>query len=91
VIIIVTLFSIAEIIVLAFQCIPASNFWTRFIGEPGKCIPGRIIADLSYCHAAIITASDWTLGILPIFLVWNLKINFRTKLSVALILAVGSM
>jgi hypothetical protein len=88
---IVTLYSIAEVTVLAFQCSPVSNFWTRFLGEPGKCIPGRIIADLAYCHAAIITASDWTLGILPIFLVWNLKMNSRTKVSVAIILAFGSV
>jgi len=88
---IVTLFSFAEVILLAFQCSPVSYFWMRFLGESGKCISGKIVADLAYCHAAILTASDWTLGIIPIFLVWNLKMNSRTKISVALILALGSV
>ncbi len=91
VVMIVTLFSIAEVVLLAFQCSPVSYFWTRFLGGSGKCISGKIVADLAYCHAAIITVSDWTLGIIPIFLVYNLKINTRTKISVALILALGSV
>jgi hypothetical protein len=86
-----TVWSIAEGLVMVFQCDPISNFWTRFLGEPGKCIAGTIIEDLSICHAAMITFSDWTLGILPIFLVWNLNMNFRTKVSVALILGLGAL
>jgi hypothetical protein len=86
-----TVWSIAEVLVIAFQCDPISNFWTRFLGEPGTCISGPIIEDLSICHAAMITFSDWTLGILPIFMVWNLNMNPRTKVSVALILGLGAM
>jgi hypothetical protein len=32
-----------------------------------------------------------TLGTLPIFLVWDLAMNTRTKVSVALILALGAL
>jgi hypothetical protein len=91
VVIIVALFSIGQVIFLIFQCSPVSNFWTRFIGEPGKCISGTIISHLGYTHTAIVTAADWTLAIVPIFLVWNLKLNLRTKISVALILTLGSV
>jgi hypothetical protein len=83
--------TVAEVMVLAFQCNPVSNFWTRFLGEPGKCIAGDIIKDISICHAAMVTFSDWVLGILPIFLVWNLNMNIRTKVSVALILGLGAL
>jgi hypothetical protein len=46
---------------------------------------------MTYAHGAISTWSDWTLGVLPIFLVWNLKMNPRTKVSVALILSLGAL
>jgi hypothetical protein len=91
VVIIVTLFSTGEVIFLIFQCSPISSFWTRFLGEPGNCISGTIISHLGYTHTAVVTAADWTLAILPIFLVWNLKLNLRTKISVALILALGTV
>jgi hypothetical protein len=92
VIIVSTVFSIAYIFVMAFQCHPTSYFWTRFLGVPGgTCIPATVIADMTYAHGAISTWSDWTLGILPIFLVWNLNMNPRTKVSVALILGLGAL
>jgi hypothetical protein len=92
VIIISTVFSIAIIFVFAFQCQPSSFFWTRFLGnENGTCLPPVVIADMTYAHGAITTWSDWTLGILPIFLVWNLNMNPRTKVSVALILSLGAL
>jgi hypothetical protein len=91
VIIVSTSFSVAYIPVLIFQCYPISYFWTRFIGGSGKCIPATVIADMMYTHGAISTWSDWTLGILPAFLVWNLNMNPRTKVSVALILGLGAV
>jgi hypothetical protein len=75
---------------LTFQCDPISSFWMRILGEPGTCIAGSVVADLAYCHAALICVADWTLAILPIFLVWNLNMNSRTKISVAVILGLGS-
>jgi hypothetical protein len=91
VIVVSTVFAIAFASLAIFQCHPISYFWTRFLGEPGTCIPATVFADMTYAHGAISTWSDWTLGILPIFLVWNLNMNPRTKISVALILGLGAM
>jgi len=91
VIIVSTAFSIAYIFVMIFQCFPVSYFWTRFLDGSGKCIPATVVADMTYAHGAVSTWSDWTLGILPIFLVWNLNMNPRTKVSVALILGLGAL
>jgi len=74
---------------MAFQCHPISYFWTQ-TGE-GACISQVAIADSTYAHGALSAVADWTLGTLPIFLVRNLQMNPRTKVSVALILALGSM
>jgi len=54
-------------------------------------MPATVVADMTYGHGAVSTWSDWTLGILPIFLVWNLNMNPRTKVSVALILGLGAL
>jgi hypothetical protein len=86
-----TVFSIAYVLVMTFQCHPIPYFWTRFLGGAGTCISATVIADMTYTHGAITTFSDWTLGILPIFLVWNLNMNPRTKVSVALILGLGAL
>lgn len=33
--------------------------------------------------------TDWAFGILPIFFVWKMQMNPRTKISVILILSLG--
>lgn len=73
------------------QCRPSAYFWTQYTGGKGTCINPKVTVDATYAYSAVSCAVDWTLGILPIFMVWNLKMNPRTKLSVALILAMGAM
>lgn len=87
----VTIFSTFYFFLVVFQCNPVVYFWTQYTGGSGKCVSSSVIADASYAHGAVSAVADWTLGILPIFLVWNLAMNPRTKVSVALILALGAM
>lgn len=69
--------------VTLFQCNPISYFWTQTIGEKGTCIPVEVIMALTYLYGTISAICDFTFGILPIFLVWNL--NMRKSLKIALI------
>lgn len=89
--VVVLLYSTFYFFILTFQCRPVSYFWTQFEGASGSCVPAKVIADTSYTHAAVSATADWTLGILPIFVVWNLKMNARTKISVALLLSLGAV
>ncbi|KIM95532.1 hypothetical protein OIDMADRAFT_133757 [Oidiodendron maius Zn] len=73
------------------QCRPSAYFWTQYTGGNGKCINPKITVDATYAYSAISCVVDWTLGIIPVFMVWNLKMNSRMKLSVALILSVGAI
>lgn len=73
------------------QCRPSAYFWTQYTGGKGTCINPTITVDATYVYSAISCAADWTLGIIPVFLVWNLQMNPRTKVVVAMILAVGAM
>jgi hypothetical protein len=61
------------------------------VGPPGTCISATVIVDSTYTHGVLSALADWTLGTMPIFLVWNLQMNTRTKVSVALILALGAV
>jgi hypothetical protein len=73
------------------QCRPSAYFWTQYTGGKGTCINPKITVDATYGYSAISCVADWTLGIIPIFMVWHLKMNSRMKLSVAAILGVGAM
>jgi hypothetical protein len=73
------------------QCRPSSYFWTQYTGGKGSCINPKITVDATYGYSAISCVVDWTLGIVPAFIVWGLQMNRRTKISAALILALGAM
>jgi hypothetical protein len=87
----IELTSFAYFFIFILQCIPSEFFWTQYIGGKGKCVNPKVTVDASYAYSAITCACDWTLGLMPIFLVWNLQMNSRTKVSVGIILAVGAM
>lgn len=90
----VTLFSLFYFFLIIFQCRPTDYFWNQYTQEHaghGKCVGPNIIAGSTYTHSALSALADWTLGILPIFLVWDLNMNPRTKISVAIILALGAL
>ena len=73
------------------QCRPSSYFWTRYAGGTGSCINPDITVDATYGYSAISCICDWSLAIIPVFLIWNLQMNTRTKVSVAMILACGGI
>jgi hypothetical protein len=52
---------------------------------------GNPQVNATYAYSAISCWVDWTLAIVPVFIVWNLQMNIRTKISVAMILALGAM
>jgi hypothetical protein len=88
---IVGVFSVFYFFLIIFQCHPVAYFWGKYSGLEGSCISPVIIADSTYAHSAVSCFADWTLGTLPISMVWGLNMNPRTKLSVAIILALGAM
>ncbi|PMD23437.1 hypothetical protein NA56DRAFT_701730 [Hyaloscypha hepaticicola] len=90
-VVILELYSLGFFLLFVMQCLPSEYFWTRFTGGSGSCINPDITVNATYAYSAISCAADWTLGLLPITLVWNLQMNPRTKLSVAAILALGAI
>jgi hypothetical protein len=73
------------------QCRPSAYFWTQYTGGKGTCIDPTITVDATYAYSAISCWTDWTLAIIPMFIVWNLQMNIRTKLGLSLILAMAAV
>ncbi|KAJ5899429.1 hypothetical protein N7495_004173 [Penicillium taxi] len=79
---------------LLFSCQPASYFWNRIDpgpGETGHCASNQVTVISAYIYTVLSLISDLTLGILPIFLVYQLQMNAKTKFAVGAILSLGSM
>ena len=74
-----------------FQCLPSSYFWNQYTGGEGSCLEPGIVVRSTYGYSAIVCLTDWIFATLPFFLVWKLQMNRKTKISVALILAMGAI
>jgi hypothetical protein len=72
------------------QCRPFADFWRINPGAP-TCISHDIITGCTYAASVLVSLSDWTYGILPIFIVWDLNMTKRNKLLVAGILAFAAI
>ncbi|KAL3424535.1 integral membrane protein [Phlyctema vagabunda] len=88
---VIEIYSVVFFFLFVLQCRPSKYFWTRYTGGSGTCMNPKITVDATYVYSAISCWSDWTLAIIPVFLVWNLQMNSRTKLVVAVILAMGAI
>ena len=85
----VSLLSIAmtvmAFIVVFVQCIPFQASWT---GQ-GKCATVSVIIIPTYVFSSVNILVDWTVAILPAFILWNLQLRRRLKILCFAILSVG--
>ncbi|RHZ63767.1 putative integral membrane protein [Aspergillus thermomutatus] len=71
-----------------FECTPVDFFWNRFT-EQGKCIDTDILIAIAYTYSVGAAVTDFTIGIMPVFIIWSLRMNARTKMAIAGILGIG--
>lgn len=55
----------------------------------GTCQDRNVQTVLFYAVAIVNILSDWVFAILPIFLLWNVQLDWRVKGSVIVILGLG--
>jgi hypothetical protein len=67
-----------------------SEFWNNHPASD-KCVPKVATIDLSYAMAGVNAAADWSLGVLPLFIVWDLQMTTKTKILVSAILAFAAI
>ncbi|BCR90151.1 putative integral membrane protein [Aspergillus chevalieri] len=78
--------------IMLLQCKPLEYFWTRSALDPsipGHCMNVQVVIAMTYVYSAIAALCDFTVGILPIFLVKNLSMRRQTKMAVVGILGMA--
>lgn len=85
-------YSVVYLFVFTFQCLPISYFWGRFLGATnGRCMDKTTFLVAGYIYPAVTIVYDWTMAILPWFIVRKMQLDLRTRIMVAAVLALGSM
>lgn len=83
---------IAFFFVCLFQCNPISDFWNRYVDAAvGSCLNVQIVIGLFYLYTACNIVADFTLAILPVFLIRGLNMDRRTKILLVPLLGMGAM
>lgn len=85
---VVTTYSFCFFLVVLLQCRPVSYYWNQ--DQPGQCKPDVMIG-ATIAYGVVCMATDFTIGIIPLFIVRQLQMNFRTKCAVAGILAMAAV
>ncbi|KAF9883015.1 hypothetical protein FE257_004328 [Aspergillus nanangensis] len=78
--------------ILLLQCKPLPYFWQRKAFDPtitGQCMDMEIVVAMTYVYSAFAALCDFTVGILPIFLVRKLHMKKQTKYAVVGILSMA--
>lgn len=83
--------SIAFFLILTFQCNPPAYFWRQLYGGEGYCRSKLMVTYSTSVYSVLSALSDWCLGLLPIAILWSVKINIRTKIAIAGLLSLGMM
>ena len=68
-------------------CKPIEALWGE---KPGVCNPS-LNSSVSFYFSAVAILTDWSLAIVPGFLLWNVQMKGRVKISVALILGLAAL
>lgn len=71
-----------------FECSPVNYFWDRLTVD-GKCLDTNLLLGIVYLYSAIAAFTDFTIGLLPIFIVWKLHMPRPSKIALAGILGLG--
>lgn len=85
---ILTLWSIITFCIILFQCNPVYTAWDKRSGE-GHCLKPAAIANVGYAFSAMDIVFDWMFALLPIPMLWSIKMSLQMKLSLILILGLG--
>ncbi|KAK3996467.1 hypothetical protein QBC44DRAFT_365592 [Cladorrhinum sp. PSN332] len=73
-----------------FQCSPPSYFYDQvLVPSGGHCLHKDRVPRATIAHSIICAVVDLILAFLPVLILWNVKLNKRTKVGVATLLSMG--
>jgi hypothetical protein len=85
---IVTVWSIVLFFWDIFQCSPVDAQWDYTIPN-SKCVSAQQIVNAAYALSVMTICSDWLFALLPIPMIWGVKMTTQTKVTVVVILGLG--
>ncbi|KAK8054372.1 hypothetical protein PG996_013673 [Apiospora saccharicola] len=91
VMILATFSAMLGFVAVLITCQPIARNWDPALSNVGSCMDYSIIQNISYFISASSIITDWACAILPCFIVWNLNIKRKLKVSVAVVLALGAV
>ncbi|KAF7947569.1 hypothetical protein EAE96_008653 [Botrytis aclada] len=84
---IVWIWTIVTFVISCIQCRPLKASWDPL--TPGVCLEPRVIANFAYAISAETIFFDWLFALLPIPMLWDIKMSLRLKYSIMVILSLG--
>ncbi|KAG5917822.1 hypothetical protein E4U61_002401 [Claviceps capensis] len=88
VLVIITLWSIGLFIWNLLQCTPIEKQWDFRITD-GQCADAGEVLTAAYCLSAMTIVTDWFFALIPIPMLWGIKMNTQAKTTVIFILGIG--
>ena len=86
--VIILIWSVAIVFYQFFQCKPVAFQWDNRI-PGGICAPAEAFVAAAYSISVMTIVSDWLYSIMPIFMIWNVKMSVQKKFTVGLVLSLG--
>jgi len=71
-----------------FQCWPVQAQWNLRLTD-ATCVSGTSYVSAAYSFSVLAVGSDWFYALLPIPMIWGVKMNSVTKGLVMIILSMG--
>jgi hypothetical protein len=78
------------IIFLLVQCKPISWYWDKSTGS-GSCVSSAAIRGNTIATNFTAAVTDVYSAVLPIILLWNVQMNWRSKFLVCIMLSLGAL
>lgn len=80
--------TVAAMTVVLVRCKPISANWNPGIGQ---CVSQDLIIVFTYVVSAVNVATDWSVAIMPIFILWNVQMKRGLKILTSVILGIGAL
>ncbi|KAI1849691.1 hypothetical protein JX265_008028 [Neoarthrinium moseri] len=86
IIVVTILTTFVTLISVWIQCRPLAASW----GEvPGTCMDINVLITLTYVVSALNIATDWSVALLPIAILWKLQMARKVKIAVGFVMGLG--
>ncbi|KAL5606149.1 hypothetical protein BROUX41_006083 [Berkeleyomyces rouxiae] len=86
--VVVTIWSVVILFWNILQCDPIESQWDITI-EDRKCVPSNQVLNAAYSVSVMTIVTDWLYAILPVPMLWDVKMNTQTKITVIVVLGLG--